>query len=83
MYSMLADAVVLVHVAFVLFVVLGGLFVLRWRRIALLHLPSAAWGAAIEVSGGICPLTPLENWLREKAGDASYADSFVEHHMCL
>jgi hypothetical protein len=74
-----ADAIMLMHLAFVLFVVLGGLLVLRWRRIAWLHLPSVAWGAGIEFTGGICLLTPLENWLRERAGDASYTNSFVEH----
>jgi hypothetical protein len=80
-YRALADAVVLVHAAFVLFVVLGGLLVLRWRRVACVHLPAAAWGVLIEFSGGVCPLTPLENWLRERAGDVGYANSFVEQYV--
>ncbi|HLB85193.1 MAG TPA: DUF2784 domain-containing protein, partial [Steroidobacteraceae bacterium] len=63
-YRLLADAVLIVHLAFIAFVVLGGLLVLRWPRIAWLHLPAVAWGAWIEFSGGICPLTPLEVNLR-------------------
>ena len=78
---MLADAVVLLHVAFVLFVVLGGLLVLRWPRLAWVHLPAAAWGAAVELGGWTCPLTPLENALRERAGLETYAGGFVEHYV--
>jgi len=63
------------------FVVLGGLLVLRWPRLAWAHLPAAAWGVWIEWSAGICPLTPLENRLRRAGGEAGYADSFVEHHV--
>lgn len=78
---LLADAVVGLHFAFVLFVVLGGLPVLRWRRLAWVHLPAAAWGALIEFAGWICPLTPLENQLRRRAGEAGYAGGFVEHYV--
>jgi hypothetical protein len=62
----------------VVFVVLGGLLVLRWPRMAWVHVPAAAWGAFIEFAGWICPLTPLENWLRERGGRETYASSFVE-----
>lgn len=71
----------LTHFAFVLFVVLGGLLVLRWRRIAWVHLPCAVWGALIEFAGCICPLTPLENWLRRRAGGADYSGGFIEHYV--
>jgi hypothetical protein len=77
--SLLADLVLLLHAAFVAFVVLGGLAVLRRPWIAWLHLPAAAWGAAIEFGGWICPLTPLENRLRAAAGEAGYAGDFVGH----
>jgi hypothetical protein len=77
----LADLVVLVHLAFIVFVVAGGLTVLWRRRMAWLHLPAAAWGVFIEVSGGICPLTPLEQHLRDRAGQAGYEGGFVEHYV--
>lgn len=76
-----ADALVLVHLAFIVFVVLGGLLV-AWRaRIAWLHLPAAAWGAWIEARGAICPLTPWENRLRRLAGESGYPGGFVEHYL--
>ena len=81
MYGLLADIVVGVHALFVLFVVLGGLLVLRWPRLAYLHVPAAIWGAAIEFAGWICPLTPLEQWLRREAGSAGYSGSFIEHYI--
>jgi hypothetical protein len=80
-YRLAADTVLLAHAAFVVFVVLGGLLAWRWRRAAVLHLPAAAWGAWIEFSGGICPLTPLENRLRHAAGQAGYDGGFVEHYL--
>lgn len=76
-----ADAVLVLHLAFILFVVLGGALALRWRWMPLAHLPAAAWGVFIELSGGICPLTPLENRLRLLAGQSGYADSFIEHYL--
>ncbi len=79
--NVLADLVVVVHLAFVAFIVLGGLLVFRWRWVAWLHVPAALWGTAIEFAGWICPLTPLENWLREKAGGSSYQGGFVEHYL--
>jgi hypothetical protein len=78
---LLADAVLGLHLAFVLFVVLGGPLALRWPRLAWLHLPAAAWGAGIEFTGGVCPLTPLENRLRRLAGQAGYEGGFVEHYV--
>ena len=80
-YRLLADAVLLAHAAFVGFVVLGALLVLRWPRAAWLHLPAAAWGAGIEMLGGICPLTPLENRLRSLAYADGYEGGFVEHYV--
>jgi hypothetical protein len=80
-YRALADGVVVFHFGFVLFVVLGGVLVLRWRRAAWVHLPCAAWGALIEFGGWICPLTPLEHRLRELGRQATYGESFVEHYI--
>ncbi len=77
----LADSVVVVHFLFIAFVILGGLLVLRWPKLALLHIPAACWGALIELTGGICPLTPLENALRRAAGGAGYGESFIEHYL--
>ena len=71
----------LVHLAFVVFVALGGLLVLRWRRLAWVHVPIALYGALIEFVGFICPLTPLENWLRRRGGEAGYEGGFVEHYI--
>ena len=76
-----ADAVLLVHLAFVLFVVFGGLLVLRWRKLAWAHVPAALWGALVELNGWICPLTPLEVALRESAGDAGYRGDFLQHYI--
>lgn len=80
-YGLLADLVVVAHLAFILFVVAGGLLAFRWRRALWIHLPAAVWGVLIEVAGWICPLTPLENRLRLKAGELGYEGSFVEHHL--
>ena len=80
-YRLLADLVLVVHAAFVVFVMLGGLAVLRWPRLAWVHLPAAIWGAGIEFAGGICPLTPLENHWRRLAGEQGYMGGFVEHYL--
>ncbi len=80
-YRVLADLLVLIHLGFVLFVVLGGLLVLRWPRMAWLHLPAAAWGAWIELAGWICPLTPLENAFRHRAGESGYGGGFIAHYL--
>jgi hypothetical protein len=79
--SLLADLVLLLHLLFIVFAMLGALLVLRWRWAALLHLPMLAWGVAIELTGGICPLTPLENTLRRAAGEGGYSGSFLEHYL--
>lgn len=76
-----ADSVVVLHFVFILFVVFGALCVFRWRWILFLHLPAVAWGALIEFSGGICPLTPLEQSLREAAGQAGYQGGFIDHYL--
>jgi hypothetical protein len=81
LYRGLADAVVILHLAFVAFVVLGALPVFRWPRLIWVHLPAAAWGSYVEFSGRICPLTPLENWLRQQAGDDVYETGFVEQYL--
>jgi hypothetical protein len=81
LYSLLADAVVVLHLGFVVFVVAGGLLGLRWPRALWLHLPAAVWGALIELAGWICPLTPLENSLRRRGGEAGYAGGFIEHYL--
>ncbi len=80
-YRIAADSVLLLHFAFVLFVALGGLLVFRWKRISWVHLPIAIYGAAIEFVGFICPLTPLENWLRRSGGEAGYAGDFIDHYI--
>lgn len=80
-YGALADLVVVVHLAFVAFVVFGGLLVLRRPRLAWLHLPAAVWGVMIEFAGWMCPLTPLENALRLRGGEAGYSGGFVEHYL--
>jgi hypothetical protein len=80
-YGFLADVVLLLHGAFVLFVVAGGLLVLRWPRVAWVHVPTALWGAIIEFAGFICPLTPLEKAWRHAAGGESYQGGFIEHYV--
>jgi hypothetical protein len=76
-----ADALVLFHLAFILFVVFGGLLVIRWRALKWLHLPAALWGALIELGGWECPLTRYENLLRGRAGGAGYGGGFVDHYI--
>lgn len=80
-YGNLATLVVLGHFAFILFVMFGGLLALRWHRAPWVHIPCFVWGGYIEVSGGICPLTPLENRLRRAAGGSEYVGSFIEHYI--
>lgn len=81
-YRALADLVLVVHLGFVLFVVLGGLLVLRWPTVGFLHLPAAIWGVFfIAYKGWICPLTTLENSLRARAGVAQYSGGFIQHYI--
>jgi hypothetical protein len=81
MAVILADVLVIVHLLFVAFVVAGGFLLARWPKLVWLHLPAAAWGAYIEFSGGICPLTPLENRLRVLGGGSAYSGDFVERYV--
>lgn len=80
-FRIIVDLVVISHFLFVVFVVAGSGLVFFWPRVAWLHLPAVAWGAGIEFSGGVCPLTPLENWLRSKAGMAGYEVDFIERYV--
>lgn len=76
-----ADAVLVFHIAFVLFALFGGLLVLRNRRWLALHLPALAWGIWIEASHGLCPLTPIENHFRHRAGQVGYEGGCIEHYL--
>ena len=80
-YGIFADIVVLIHLGFVVFVVLGAVLVFWWRWIVWLHIPTVGWAVWIEVSGRICPLTPLENWLRIKGGQGAYEGDFVSTYI--
>jgi len=81
LYRVLADLVLVLHLAFILFVLWGGFLTLRWRLAPLVHLPAAVWGVLVEVSGGLCPLTPLENALRRAAGASGYSGGFIEQYL--
>ena len=81
LYRLLANAVVVVHALFIVFIVFGGFVAWRWRWVAVLHVPCAVWGVLIEYNGWICPLTPLENSLRMRAGRQGYSGGFVEHYL--
>lgn len=80
-WAILADAVLVLHGAFIAWATLGALAVWRWPRLVWVHLPALAWGVWIEASAGICPLTPLENVLRHRAGQLGYDGSFIDHHL--
>jgi len=77
----LADLIVLLHVAFVLFVLFGGFLSVKWPRAMWLHMPAAAWGVVVEFTGSTCPLTPLENRLREQSGQSFYRSDFITHYI--
>lgn len=80
-WRVLADTVLILHLLFVIFVVLGG-WLVAWRpKLIWAHLPVVAWGVWIEFSGATCPLTPLENWLRRRGGEAGYSGGFIEHYL--
>lgn len=81
MYNVLADAIVITHFLFIVFVVGGGLLVIRRPKIAFVHLPAAVWGAAVELFGWICPLTPLENRFRDLAGETPYSGDFIARYL--
>jgi hypothetical protein len=80
-YRLGADLVLLLHFSFVLFVLFGGLLLLKWPRLMWLHLPAVAWGAWVEFNGWICPLTPLENWLLAQAGETTYPGDFIVRYV--
>ena len=80
-YRLMADIVVVTHFAFTIFVLLGGILTIWWRKVVWLHIPAAVWGALIEFAGWICPLTPLENRLRVKGGESGYPGGFVEEYI--
>ena len=80
-FRLAADGVLLLHVAFILFVLLGAVMALRWRWMPYVHVPAAAWGFFVELTGRACPLTYMENYFRIKAGQTGYADSFIEHYI--
>ena len=77
----MADFLVVVHFAFIVFVVFGGFLVLKWGRVAFLHIPCALWGVLIEFGGWICPLTPLEHHFREAVGGVGYSGEFIDHYL--
>ncbi len=81
LYRIAADLLVVVHLAFILFVVFGGLMVFKWHWMAWIHLPTAVWGVLIEIIGWVCPLTPWENSLRRMAGEEGYSEGFIEHYI--
>ena len=80
-YRVAADAVLVLHLGFIVFALFGAALALRWRWLPLVHLPAAAWGFFIEITGRVCPLTWLENRLRQSAGQAGYSESFIEHYL--
>lgn len=80
-FRLAADAVLLVHAAFILFVLFGAVLTIRWRWFPLVHLPALAWGVFVELTGRVCPLTPLENSLRLSAGQSGYSGGFIEHYI--
>src|SRR5450759_5368602 len=81
LFRLAAEAVLLAHLAFILFALLGAAIAVRWRWIPVVHLPAAAWGFFVELTGRMCPLTYLENYLRIKAGQSGYTESFIEHYL--
>ncbi|WP_395403253.1 DUF2784 domain-containing protein [Pseudoduganella sp. UC29_106] len=76
-----ADAVLLLHLAFILFATFGALLALHWRWAPLVHLPAAGWAMYVELAGQLCPLTTLENYLLQRAGDFGYSGSFIDHYL--
>ena len=80
-YWLAANLLLVIHLGFVCFVVLGGLLVGKWRWLAWVHIPAVVWGVLIEFQGWLCPLTPLEQRLREAAGQTGYGGGFIEHYL--
>jgi hypothetical protein len=80
-YAVVADALVIFHLVFIVFVMLGGLLLLKWHWLIYLHLPAVAWGILVELQGWPCPLTPLEQHFRTLAGETGYSGGFVQHYL--
>ena len=81
LYRLAAETVLLLHLAFIVFVIAGATGAARWSWLPLVHLPAAAWGVFVELTGRVCPLTTAENYLRLKAGETGYSESFIEHYL--
>ena len=81
LWQLLADLVLLIHLGFIVFVLLGAILTIWWRWIPWVHLPAALWATSLEFGGWICPLTPLENRLRQAGGEAGYGGGFIEHYV--
>lgn len=81
LYRLSAEAILLLHFSFIAFVLFGALLALQWRWVVVVHLPAAAWGCFIELTGRICPLTYIENYLRSRAGQSGYSEGFIEHYL--
>jgi uncharacterized protein DUF2784 len=81
LYRVAAEGVLLLHLSFIGFVLFGALLTARWRWIPAIHLPSAAWGCFVELSGRVCPLTYAENYLWRRAGRAAYSQDFIQHYL--
>jgi hypothetical protein len=80
-YQFLADMVLLAHLAFIAFALLGGLLLLRWPRLIWMHLPAMMWAVFVEVTAWVCPLTPLENYFRALAGGSAYQEDFIGRYL--
>jgi hypothetical protein len=80
MLGLLANLVLVAHLGFVLFVIFGAVLTLRWPRVAWVHVPAAVWGFVVEAVPLTCPLTPLENWLRQAGGEAGYSGDFIDYY---
>lgn len=80
-YLIFAECILLIHFIFILFAALGGILVLKRKKIAWFHVPTVIWATLIEFTGWICPLTPLENWLRFQGGESGYSSGFIEYYI--
>ena len=81
LYRLLAEAVLLLHLCFIVFALFGALLATRWRWVVAIHLPSAAWAGFVELSGRVCPLTYAENYFWIRAGQAAYSQDFIQHYL--
>ena len=80
-YRLAAEAVLLLHLAFIVFVILGAAVAARWRWLVPVHVAAATWGFFIELTGRVCPLTYAENYFRLQSGESGYTESFIEHYL--